>query len=290
MGSFAVALMALAFAGTISAQRSSDRDDSSFVITSINRGRPSGSGTDRRDSGSSDRRDSVGSDRRDSVSSDRRDSVGSDRRDSVGSDRRDSGSFNGRDSDRFGGSSSSSRLTGSGSRPSSSRGQFPDFVRIEVEIQRLDNPTGIIANGKKCDTFKSCDPRLTAYLDIGKPLSPWPGSVPEKKWPIIFEVSNQNSPTIGKSLNVDVCGGSVNKINARVHAVEMDSLTGNDEMNNFECLFDVDPRDIALDAGSARWGPSTECRSSAQPGKIRLFARQRAYEIPSTSCRASASS
>ena len=41
----------------------------------------------------------------------------------------------------------------------------PDFVRVEIEIQRLENPGGILANGKKCDFFKSCDPRVTAYID-----------------------------------------------------------------------------------------------------------------------------
>jgi len=188
------------------------------------------------------------------------------------------------DSGSFG--SSSGRLTGRGRGSSGSSAAFPDYFRIEVELIRLQNDQGILANGKKCDFTRTCDPRLTAYLDTTTPLSPWPGGVPTKRWPVIFQATNNNSPTIGKVLNTDVCGGSVNKVNARIQAFDEDSLSANDDMNTFECIFNLRPRDIALDANSARFTQPLQCRAASQPDKIMLFARQRAYQIPSTSCRA----
>ena len=47
------------------------------------------------------------------------------------------------------------------------------------------------------------------------PSSPWPGSsLPVKQWPLIFQVNNVNSPTIGKSVNRDICGGSLSVSNS----------------------------------------------------------------------------
>ncbi|OQV25415.1 hypothetical protein BV898_01091 [Hypsibius exemplaris] len=177
---------------------------------------------------------------------------------------------------------------GSGSNGARDRTRFPDFARVEVEIQRLENSAGILSNGKSCDFTGACDPVVNAFLDADSPLSPWPGnSLALSKWPLIFQVDNVNSPSIGKSVNRDICGGALNKVNLRVHVSDSDSASSNDEIGNFECVFDLDPRDITADALSAQWGPSTECKSSTQPGKIRLFARERAYQIASSSCRAS---
>nr|7DBT_A Chain A, AMNP/g12777 [Ramazzottius varieornatus]7DBT_B Chain B, AMNP/g12777 [Ramazzottius varieornatus]7DBU_A Chain A, AMNP/g12777 [Ramazzottius varieornatus]7DBU_B Chain B, AMNP/g12777 [Ramazzottius varieornatus] len=168
-------------------------------------------------------------------------------------------------------------------------GRFADFFRIETEIQRLDNPAGILANGKKCDFTGACDPVVTAFLDLESPLSPWPGSVAASKWKTIFEATDQNSPTIGRSVIRDMCGGSASNVNLRVLVNDADSLSSQDEIGKFSCLFQLDARDVAMDSLSAQWGPSTECTAEAQQGKIRLFARRRAFEIPSTSCRAPSS-
>jgi len=188
-----------------------------------------------------------------------------------------------------GSGSSSSRLTSGRGRGGSSGGAFPDYVRIEVEIIRLENPGGILGSGKRCDFTRKCDPKLTAYIDTSRPLAPWPGSVPVKKWPIIFRATDNDSPQINKVLNTDICGGSVNKINVRVQAVDEDSISSNDDMNDFECTFDINPRDIALDASSVDFGPETQCKSSKLGDKIKLFARERAYQIPAGFCRAQTS-
>lgn len=58
-----------------------------------------------------------------------------------------------------GSGSSGGRLTGSG-------GRLPDYVRVEVEVQRLDNPRGLLSNGKSCDITKKCDTRISAFMDL----------------------------------------------------------------------------------------------------------------------------
>ena len=51
---------------------------------------------------------------------------------------------------------------------------------------------------------------------------------------------------------------------------DVDPGVTNDLIDNFECVFTVDPQDIASDARSAGWGPSMECKAAHQPGKIKF--------------------
>jgi len=220
-------LLLLLSAVVISAQ--SNRDDSRFTITSINRGN---------------------------------------------GDSRFSGNGNDRTSDRF-----------TGDRAPTNRAA-PDFYRIEVDIVRFDNAKGILANGKACDMTKTCDPIITAFLDVQNPMSPFPATSATKSWTPILTKSKSNSFSIGKSLNRDVCGGAVNRVNARVLVMDHDTFTSSDEIGRFDCKFDIRPRDISFDGQSAQWGPSTECVPEKQQGQIRLFARVRAFEIPASQCRA----
>ncbi|OQV20833.1 hypothetical protein BV898_05177 [Hypsibius exemplaris] len=175
-----------------------------------------------------------------------------------------------------------SRLT---TRSNAKRSLYPDYFRVEVEIVRLENPQGLLVTGKHCDFFNDCDPRVIAYLDISKPRSPWPGNHPASRWPIVFEGTNANSPKIGKIINQDICGGSLSAVNARVRVTEADDLSGHDDIGDFECLFDVDPRDIQQ-PDLARWGSEKSCEAVNIRGTSKLFARMRTFEIPSTSCRA----
>ena len=58
-------------------------------------------------------------------------------------------------------------------------------------------------------------------------------------------------------------------VNLRVLVVDADSLSSQDEIGKFSCVFPTGPRDVALDSLSAQWGSSTECSATGQPGKIR---------------------
>lgn len=52
------------------------------------------------------------------------------------------------------------------SADSSSTFDVPQFVRVEIEIQRLENPGGVLATGKACKFFSgACDPSISAFLD-----------------------------------------------------------------------------------------------------------------------------
>ncbi|GAV02021.1 hypothetical protein RvY_12635 [Ramazzottius varieornatus] len=177
------------------------------------------------------------------------------------------------------------------SADSSSTLDLPQFVRVEIEIQRLENPGAVLATGKACKFFSgACDPSISAFLDSNSPLSPFPGAaLPVEQWPKIFSQSNTNSPTIGKSVNKDICGGALDKVNLRVHAVDSNTLLSDSLLANFDCPFSINARDIAKDANTATWGESTECRNTNPNSKIRLFARQRAYQIPPNVCRSDSS-
>lgn len=47
-----------------------------------------------------------------------------------------------------------------------SNDRWPNYFRIEAEILRLDNPRGLLEDGRTCDSWNSCDPRVAAYLDV----------------------------------------------------------------------------------------------------------------------------
>ncbi|GAV09707.1 hypothetical protein RvY_19200 [Ramazzottius varieornatus] len=181
-------------------------------------------------------------------------------------------------------SPSKERLTIDGDRG----GSFPDYFRVEVEIQELDNPSGVLSTGQHCDTMNDCDVRVQAYLDVSNPRTPWPGTYSPSRWAIIYEGTNNNSPQFNRVITRDICGGSLSTVNARVQALDADDLSGHDEIGQFECLFDVNPRDITA-PNMARWSSSKQCSNVRQQGQARLLARIRVYEIPSSSCRASRS-
>ena len=70
--------------------------------------------------------------------------------------------FSSVDRDRRRGSSGSNRFADE----SPSRVDVPNFVRVEIEIQRLENPGGVLATGKACKFFSgACDPSVSAFLD-----------------------------------------------------------------------------------------------------------------------------
>ncbi|XP_055327760.1 uncharacterized protein LOC129580985 [Paramacrobiotus metropolitanus] len=174
---------------------------------------------------------------------------------------------------------------------SSDGSQFPDYFRIEVEVQNLDNPSGLLANGQNCDTLNACDPRVSVYMDISQPRSPWPGPVPISKWKTIFDGTNRNSANIGKVVIRDVCGGGLGGINLRAKIVDADDTSGDDIIGQFECAYDnLTPDDVAPTLMSASWSRSTQCFSVSknQPSSIRLTTRMRMYTIPRSSCRADA--
>lgn len=162
---------------------------------------------------------------------------------------------------------------------------FPDFFRIEVEIQKLENVGSLRSDGKECDWKSKCDPVVSAAIDIEKPVSAFPGATPPvNTWPTIFTATDNDSPTIGASVNRDVCGGAVNKVNARVNILDADTPGLSDTINQFDCVYRLEASDIAEDALSAKWSAPFECTAYFQASKMKLYARQRAYQISEAIC------
>ncbi|OQV25414.1 hypothetical protein BV898_01090 [Hypsibius exemplaris] len=159
-----------------------------------------------------------------------------------------------------------------------------DFIKVDVEVIQLFNPQGLLGAGGKCDSSGECDPKLTVYLDTDQPLSAWPGAKAAKDYAPFFKASNQNSPLIQKNVSVDVCGGSVNKVNLRVHVVDEDMLGGGNVIDDFECVFAADYGRIARSVALAEWSPTLDCKPRLQNNQARLQYRFRLYDIPASDC------
>ncbi|OQV23708.1 hypothetical protein BV898_02444 [Hypsibius exemplaris] len=159
-----------------------------------------------------------------------------------------------------------------------------EFIRIDVELVQLLNPQGVAQTGKPCDPTGACDPFITAYLDADKPLASWPGPKTLPEFTKVFKASNTNSPIINKNITKTICGGSVNKLNLRVHVMDSDTLSHNDPIGDFACVFAVNYRLVAPDISSSDWMPTQDCIALNQKNDIRLQYRYRVYDIPQSEC------
>ncbi|GAV02168.1 hypothetical protein RvY_12765 [Ramazzottius varieornatus] len=159
-----------------------------------------------------------------------------------------------------------------------------ESIRVEYKLTKLDNPGGIIYNGKKCDMTGKCDPRLSGYVDTEKALNTWPGPKPLSQFTKIHEDDDVDSPSIQKIVSRDICVGSTyTKANLRVDAVDKD-LTGTDQMDQFECMSVGSFRDVKQSEQSATWSTERPCANKFQPDKVKLMYQFRAYKIPEREC------
>lgn len=159
-----------------------------------------------------------------------------------------------------------------------------ESVRVEYKLTKLQNPGGIIYNGKKCDMGSKCDPRVSGYVDTEKALNAWPGPKPMSQFTKIYEDDDVDSPDIQKIVSRDICvGSSYTKSNLRVDAVDKD-LTGTDQMEQFECLSVGGTRDVKASERSAAWSDERPCSGKYNPDKVKLIYQFRAYNIPEREC------
>ncbi|GAV02170.1 hypothetical protein RvY_12767 [Ramazzottius varieornatus] len=157
-------------------------------------------------------------------------------------------------------------------------------LRMEVELRRLNNSLGILKSGEQCDLTSACDMRLTGYLDIDAAMNAWPGSKPEDSWVKIVERDNENAPVINKIVSRDDCVGRTTRANLRIKAVDVDSLTANDLVDNFECMVPVSGSNIATSISRAQWSTEKFCDTKYNPGKITLKFRYRVFLIDPADC------
>lgn len=157
-------------------------------------------------------------------------------------------------------------------------------LRVEVELRRLNNSEGILKSGVQCDLTSACDMRLTGYLDIDSALNAWPGSKAEETWVKIFERDNENTPVINKIVSRDDCSGLTTRANLRIKVVDVDSLTANDLIDNFECMVPVSGSNVATSAARAQWSTEKFCDTKFNPNRVTLKFRYRIFLIDSTDC------
>ncbi|GAU87505.1 hypothetical protein RvY_00337 [Ramazzottius varieornatus] len=160
-----------------------------------------------------------------------------------------------------------------------------DFIRIEANILRLDNPRGISHTGLPCDITDSCDPRVIAFIDTEKPNHDFGGdSVPYRNWFTLYDGNNINSPEINKLITRDICGVPIRKVNVRVRAIDKD-MFNDDKIDNFACFITTD-NTPAADEKSAQWSAEMPCYGEDKSA-IRVWIQWRWYLIPEQQCRAS---
>ncbi|GAV06366.1 hypothetical protein RvY_16375 [Ramazzottius varieornatus] len=166
------------------------------------------------------------------------------------------------------------------------------FYRIEVELGELENSQGYQANGQFCDEVTQCDPVIYAYIDVEKPLSPWPAKNPTDMNMLTW-MRNSNSYGINSTTVKDICGGGLGNINARIEVQDEDFLGKYDLIEQFECKFyptiadRLGGQENDIDRTAARfkeWTPFSECTAKHQPEKLRLFYRWRVYAIDISEC------
>ncbi|OQV16853.1 hypothetical protein BV898_09025 [Hypsibius exemplaris] len=156
-----------------------------------------------------------------------------------------------------------------------------DSMRVEFQLTKLENPEGILYNGKKCDIGSKCDPRLSGYVDTDKPLNAWPGSKPVSQFTKIFESDDQDSASVNKIVSRDVCvGSSFNKGNLRVDLVDKD-VTTTEQIEQFECM---SGRDVRIREAAAVWSTEKPCESKFNPNKVKLMYKWRAFNVPDREC------
>ncbi|XP_055337346.1 uncharacterized protein LOC129587569 [Paramacrobiotus metropolitanus] len=156
-------------------------------------------------------------------------------------------------------------------------------LRVEVELRRLNNSQGILHNGKMCDLTSSCDHRITGYFDTDRPMDPWPGMKAVDQWTLVFEKDNDNVPIVNKIVSRDVCEMDIQRANLRLNVVDVDSLTKNDLVEQFECMVPVE-NNVATNINRAFWSTERACSAKFNPDKIRLNYRYRVFGIAPTDC------
>ncbi|GAV07579.1 hypothetical protein RvY_17398 [Ramazzottius varieornatus] len=157
-----------------------------------------------------------------------------------------------------------------------------NYYRVEVMFTRLENDAGIIANGKRCDVFTKCDPRLYTSIDIDQPYAGYPGAATSPgDFSLILTQMDRNVLDMSNQIIKNICNRPrPTRVTVRVQAMDYDYMNANDLMENFDCTFNFEPtpRDEML------WSPTTACRAYHQPHRIRLFYKWRIIPIHSGEC------
>ncbi|OQV16855.1 hypothetical protein BV898_09027 [Hypsibius exemplaris] len=155
-------------------------------------------------------------------------------------------------------------------------------LRVELDLRRLNNSYALLQNGQQCDLTSACDMRIKGYLDTDSPLDAWPGSKPLATWTKVFEKDNDNIPIINKIVSRDVCRGDITRANLRLLVVDVDSLTKNDLIEQFECMVPVE--NVASGMARATWSTERACDATFNPARIRLNFRYRVFHITLDEC------
>jgi len=173
---------------------------------------------------------------------------------------------------------------------SSGRGSSPSrfdrnnaYVRVLIELAKLTNEKGLTIDGKKCDTFGTCDPLVHAYIDTDRPNADYPGTIDFKYWPVVYQTDDNNSPDFTRAnLTREVCGTPYREATLRVY-IEDDDTGRNDVINKFDCDISREP-DSSEALAAWHTGTCTSRASNAEAKKMRLSFRYKVFVISSSRC------
>lgn len=162
------------------------------------------------------------------------------------------------------------------------------YIRVEASAIRLENPTGINYKIDYCSNFgKPCNTKCSMFIDTMYPNShPGTDSVAFDRYAPIFN-GKVNSPDINKNITRDVCGGSIRKVNIRVHCIDQ-GAESNTLINDFSCYTKSSTK-VAATLQNAKWSQEYLCDNVypiiSQKGDTRMYYRYRMYRIDAGNCR-----
>ncbi|XP_055344016.1 uncharacterized protein LOC129592085 [Paramacrobiotus metropolitanus] len=163
------------------------------------------------------------------------------------------------------------------------REQGHTFYGIETEIIDLFNNQGQISNGKFCDVMTKCDPVIYGFIDIEKPISPWPGAIRRlEDHEYIGGHTNTDNVRLNKIIGKVICGGAFNTVNLRVEVYDHDIFTQSDLIEQFNCFFV--PHIVADSPLLSTWSETRVCKGIHNPNNTRLTYRWRLHALPASAC------
>lgn len=146
-------------------------------------------------------------------------------------------------------------------------------VHIEVQLIKLINNGGILANGANCDIFQGpCDPVCYLSIDFQKPNEAYPGGA--TKFVQVRHVDNMNSPALDVVYPGSICASSYNEAAVRAYCEDLDAHTQADLINQWSCPIKQTPADSQ---SFSEWSTPAECIPVSQAGKIRLTYKYKVY-------------